>query len=104
MFAVIETGGKQYRVVKDSVIKVEKIDTPIGNQIELDKVLCVSDENNLTTGTPYVQGIKIKATVLDQGKGKKIRVFKMKHRKRYRRTQGHRQFFTKLRVDEIVNS
>ncbi|MBN1550910.1 50S ribosomal protein L21 [bacterium] len=104
MFAVIKSGGKQYRVAKDSVVKLEKLDGEIGNQIEIDKVLLVNNQGQVTVGTPFVEGSKIKATIIDQDKARKIRVFKMKRRKRYRRTLGHRQHFTKVRIDDIVLS
>lgn len=101
MFAILETGGKQYRVLKDSVFSVEKLEAQVGDQLSLDCVMMVSSDGNVTTGKPFIEGSSVKVTVLDQMRGKKIRVFKMKRRKRYRRTQGHRQYLTKLRVDDI---
>ena len=101
MFAVIETGGKQYRVLKEAVISVEKLEAEVGDQLSIDHVIMVSSDGNVTMGNPFVEGSSVKVTVLDQTRGKKIRVFKMKRRKRYRRTQGHRQYLTKLRVDDI---
>ncbi len=101
MFAVIETGGKQYRVLKESVISVEKLEAEVGDQLSIDQVIMVSSDGNVTMGDPFIEGSSVKVTVLDQTRGKKIRVFKMKRRKRYRRTQGHRQYLTKLRVDDI---
>ncbi|MGB3975790.1 MAG: 50S ribosomal protein L21 [bacterium] len=102
MFAIIETGGKQYRVVKDAVIDVEKLSKQAGESVELDRVLLVGEGTNINAGKPYIQGARIRATVLDQFRGKKIRVFKMKPRKRYRRLQGHRQYLTRIRIDDII--
>jgi large subunit ribosomal protein L21 len=102
MFAIIESGGKQYRVSKDTVFQVEKIDGSEGEQIELEKVLLINNEDKITVGAPYIQGSSVKVTILTHARDKKIRVFKMKRRKRYRRSMGHRQWFTKLRVDEIL--
>ena len=102
--AVIKTGGKQYRVLKDSVISVEKLDAQPGDQLSIDRVLMISGDGNFKTGNPFIEGSSVKVTVLDQTRGKKIRVFKMKRRKRYRKTQGHRQYLTMLRVDDILFS
>ena len=101
MFAVFETGSKQYRVSKDSVIKVEKIDSDIGSQIQFESIMLLDDNGKLTVGSPYIKGSSVQATVISQGRAKKIMVMKMKRRKRYRRNQGHRQYFTKLRIDGI---
>lgn len=102
MYAVIETGGKQYRVEKGDVVFVEKLDVAEGDSISLDKVLLVSNEGNVSAGKPYVDGAKVEATVLEQGKAKKIVVFKYKAKKNYRKKQGHRQPFTKLKIENIV--
>ncbi|HPQ39674.1 MAG TPA: 50S ribosomal protein L21 [bacterium] len=102
MFAVIETGGKQYRVAKDSIIDVEKLAANPGDSVDLTQVLLVSDGSDVNTGNPYLPGAVVKATVMDQHRGKKIRVFKMKPKKRYRRLQGHRQYYTRIRIDDIV--
>ncbi len=104
MFAVIETGGRQFRVRKDSVITIEKLDAQVGDHLEIDKVLLISNGETITAGTPYLEGSSVKVTVLDQFRGKKIRVFKMKQRKRYRKSQGHRQYYTKVRVEDIIVS
>jgi len=104
MFAVIETGGKQYKVAKDAVISVEKLDADVGDQLELDKILLISKDGQVTAGTPYVSDTMVKVTILAQDRAKKIRVFKMKRRKRYRRSMGHRQYFTKVRIDDIIFS
>lgn len=102
MYAVIETGGKQYKVENGDVVFVEKLEATEGATVELDKVLLISNEGNLSTGKPYVDGAKVEATVLEQGKGKKIIVFKYKAKKNYRKKQGHRQPYTKLKIENIV--
>lgn len=102
MYAVIETGGKQYRVQEGDIIFVEKVDVAEGEVVSFDKVLILSNEGNLTAGKPYVDGAKVEGTVLEQGKAKKIVVFKYKPKKNYRKKQGHRQPFTKVKIDKIV--
>ena len=99
MYAVIETGGKQYRVAAGDVIEVETLPVEAGNSIELDHVLLVSGEDGVTDGTPTVDGAKVKATVQSHGRGEKIIVYK--HKKNYHKKQGHRQDFTRLRIDKI---
>jgi large subunit ribosomal protein L21 len=101
MFAIVETGGKQYNVHQGSVLRVEKIDATEGDELVLDKVLAVDVDGKLQIGTPYVSGAQVKAKVLRQGKGKKILVFKYKPKKNYRRRKGHRQLFTELMIQEI---
>ena len=101
MHAVVETGGKQYRVAVGDCVRVEKLSTAAGEIVELSRVLLLSDEGEIKAGTPLVEGASVKAEVLCHGRDKKIRVFKMKRRKKYRRTQGHRQAFTQIRVTEI---
>ena len=100
MYAVIETGGKQVKVSEGSVIYVEKLDVEAGEAYTFDKVLMVGGED-LKVGTPYVDGVTVDATVDKQGKQKKIIVFKMKPKKKYRRKQGHRQPYTRLTVTKI---
>ncbi len=100
MYAVLETGGKQYRVKEGDVINVEKINAEIGSEVVLDKVLLVKKDENLKVGTPYLDA-KVICEVLDQFKGEKIIVFKYKRRKGYRRKKGHRQLYTKLKVKTI---
>jgi len=102
MYAVIKTGGKQYRVAKDDVIVVERLAGLAGDKIELDQVLMLDDGKAPTLGTPLVDGARVAATVLDQSRGEKIIVFKKKRRKNYRRTIGHRQELTVLRITEIL--
>ncbi len=101
MYAVIETGGKQYRVQEGDTLFIEKLDMNQGETVEFDKVLAVSKEGQLSLGTPVVDGAKVTATVLENGKAKKIIVFKYKAKKDYRRKQGHRQPYTKIKVEQI---
>lgn len=101
MFAIVETGGKQYRVQEGLQIKVEKLDIEPAKEIELDKVLVVGEGGEVKIGTPYVDGAKVVCEVLGHGRGKKVIVFKKKRRKGYRKKQGHRQWFTALKVKEI---
>ncbi|MGE5371470.1 MAG: 50S ribosomal protein L21 [Solirubrobacterales bacterium] len=102
MYAVIETGGKQYRVQEGQTFSVEKLDAVVGATVELDQVLAVQSGDSLNVGEPLVAGAKVQCKVLEQGKAKKIIVFKYKAKKNYRRKQGHRQLFTKLLVEKIV--
>lgn len=99
--AIIETGGKQYRVAEGDVIYVEKLNAEEGVAITFDKVLAVIGEEGSTFGAPYVEGASVAGTVIKQGKGKKIRVFKMKPKKGYRNTKGHRQPYTKVEIGTI---
>ena len=101
MYAVVRTGGKQYRLGIGDSVKVEKLPNEVGNIIELSQILMVSDGSEVKVGTPLVTGASVKAEIVGHGRNKKIRVFKMKRRKKYRRTQGHRQAFTQLKVTEI---
>ena len=101
MYAVVRTGGKQYRLGIGDSVKVEKLPNEVGNIVELSQILMVSDGGEVKVGTPLVPGASVKAEILGHGRNKKIRVFKMKRRKKYRRTQGHRQAFTQLKVTEI---
>jgi large subunit ribosomal protein L21 len=100
-YAVVETGGKQYRVEKDSVLTVEKLDAEAGSQVEFSKVLAVSDGTTLTVGTPVVDHAVVKVTVVEQCRGDKVVAFKKKRRKGYKRKVGHRQDLTKVQVSEI---
>ena len=103
MYAVFASGGAQHRVSEGDVIKVEKIDgAEPGSQMELDQILLVSDGATVQVGQPRLEGAKLVATVVDNGRHPKIRVFKKKRRKQYRRTIGHRQAYTALRIDRIV--
>ena len=99
--AIIETGGKQYRVAEGDVIFVEKLAAEEGAAVTFDKVLAVIDEETSSFGAPYVEGASVAGKVLKQGKSKKIRVYKMKPKKGYRKTQGHRQPYTKVEIGSI---
>ncbi|SHH20386.1 large subunit ribosomal protein L21 [Thermosyntropha lipolytica DSM 11003] len=102
MYAVIKTGGKQYKVSEGDIIKVEKLPAEEGQEIVFEEVLLINDENgNVKVGKPLVEGAKVTAQVLEQGKGKKIYVMKYKRRKNYRRKKGHRQPFTKVKIQKI---
>ena len=100
MFAIIETGGKQYKVTEQDIIYVEKIDAEDNTQIEF-KVVALSDENGFKVGTPYVEGAKVTATVMQQVKGKKIYVIKYKSKKNEKKKIGHRQPYTKVEIKSI---
>lgn len=101
-YAVIETGGKQYRVKPNDTLRVELIDRPVGEKVKLDRVLALSDGTSLKLGTPDVTGAKVTATVMEFVKADKVISFKKKRRKGYHRKQGHRQQLTVLRVDAIA--
>lgn len=101
MYAIIETGGKQYRISEGDVLKVEKLSAKEGDVVEIDKVLAISEGEDLKVGTPLLENAKVEATVLRHGKGEKIIVFKYKPKKNYRKKQGHRQPFTEIRIEKI---
>jgi large subunit ribosomal protein L21 len=101
MYAVIRTGGKQYRVAPNDVIVVEKLPAKAGEKVSLDEVLMVGDGKSCTIGAPLISGASVSATVLDQGKGEKVIIFKKRRRKNSRRKNGHRQLETVLRIAEI---
>ncbi len=101
MYAVIATGGKQYRVVEGDVIRIESLPTEVGSEIEFDKVLLVELSGEISVGSPYLEGGKVSAQVLSHGRGKKIRIIKMRRRKHYRRQMGHRQNYTEVRISTI---
>jgi len=102
MYAIIETGGKQYRVQEGDVVRVEKLDVAEGETVKFDKVLLVADEGELKVGKPYVDGAVVEGTVEGQGKAKKIIIFKYKAKKDYRKKQGHRQPYTQIKIEKIV--
>ena len=104
MYAIIESCGKQYKVTKGDVVFFEKLDAEEGKKITFDKVILVSDDGKVQIGTPYVKGVKVEGKVVSHGKGKKIIVFKMKAKKNYRRTQGHRQPYTKVEIMNIITA
>lgn len=101
MYAIIETGGKQYKVEKGSELYIEMLDASEGEQVTFDKVVLVSKDGNVTVGTPTVDGATVTGKVERHGKGKKILVYKYKAKKNYRRKQGHRQPYTKVVVEDI---
>ena len=101
MYAVVATGGKQYKVQEGDILKVEKLPGEVGAPVTFEKVLLVSDGENLTIGNPLVTGAAVQGHIVEQAKAKKVIVFKYKRRKRYRRKQGHRQHYTAVRVDSI---
>lgn len=98
MYAVVKTGGKQYRVRAGEKIRIEQIPAQIGQEIVLDQVLVVGEGEAVKMGTPLVAGARVKAKVLAQGRGDKVKIFKLKRRKHYRRTQGHRQNYTEIEI------
>ena len=101
MYAVIKTGGKQYRVAEGQTLKVEKIDAEDGASVEFDTVLMIADGEQVRIGAPYIDGARVTATVESQGRSPKVRIVKFRRRKHYRKTQGHRQSYTELRISGI---
>ena len=101
MYAVIETGGKQYKVSEGDTIFIEKLGTEEGESVTFDKVLIIGNDENVTIGAPTVEGATVEAKVVKNGKAKKIYVFKMKRKKNYRRKKGHRQPYTKVEISKI---
>ena len=102
MYAVIKTGGKQYKVSTGEKLKVESIPAAVGSEIVLDQVLMVADGERVTTGTPLVSGATVKATVVSHGRGEKVKIFKLNRRKHYRKTLGHRQNYTEIQINGIA--
>lgn len=102
MYAVIETGGKQYRVSQGSKLKIERLEAGEGDAVEFDKVLLVGEGTDVKIGAPYVSGSKVKAKVLTHAKGKKVEIIKFRRRQNYRRTKGHRQWYTEVEVTGIT--
>jgi len=101
MYAIIESCGKQYKVAQGDVVFFEKLDVEEGKKVTFDKVILVSDDKKVEVGAPYVKGVKVEGKVVANGKGKKILVYKYKAKKNYRRTQGHRQPYTKVEITSI---
>lgn len=101
MYAVIKTGGKQYKVAAGEKIKVEQMPADVGQEVTLDQVLAVGNGDQLKVGAPLVSGVTVKATVLAHGRHDKVKIFKMRRRKHYQKHQGHRQNYTELRIDTI---
>ena len=101
MYAIIESCGKQYKVAEGDVVFFEKLDVEEGKKVSFDKIVLVSNDNKVEVGAPYVKGAKVEGKVVEHGKGKKIVVYKYKAKKNYRRTQGHRQPYTKVEITSI---
>ena len=101
MYAIIESCGKQYKVAEGDVVFFEKLDVEEGKKITFDNVVLVSDDKKVEVGAPYVKGVKVAGKVVSHGKGKKVLVYKYKAKKNYRRTQGHRQPYTKVEITKI---
>ncbi len=101
MYAIIESGGKQYKAVPGSTVEVDRLHIEEGTHIDLDRVFLVADDEDIRVGTPTVEGASVKATIVEHFKGRKIIVFKYIPRKRYRRKRGHRQQYTRLQIDDI---
>ena len=101
MYAVVATGGKQYKVEEGEVLRLEKLNGEVGEEVTFDQVLMVADGDAVRIGQPLVEGVTVKGKIVEQGKNKKILVFKYKRRKRFRRKQGHRQLFTAVKISAI---
>ncbi len=101
MYAVIKTGGKQYKVAAGDYLKVEKLDGEVGSKVVIDKVVMLADGDDVKIGSPLVAGAKVNATVLSHGRGDKVKIFKFNRRKHYRKTQGHRQSYTEIKIEDI---
>ncbi len=101
MYAVIRTGGKQYRVAKDEVIRVESLPGKVGGKVTFKDVLAVQEKNKLATGTPLLAKAKVSGTIIEQGKGAKVRVFKFKKNSQYKIMRGHRQLYTAVKITAI---
>jgi large subunit ribosomal protein L21 len=104
MYAVIQTGGKQYRVKSGEQLRVELLPAEVGAAVSFDQVLMLGEGDAARIGAPYLSGAKVKATVVAHGRGEKVRIFKLRRRKHYQKTQGHRQGYTEVRIDEIVGA
>jgi large subunit ribosomal protein L21 len=102
MYAVIETGGKQYKVDKGTLLKVERLEAEVGKQVELDRVLMIGDGEKVTVGKPVVAGAKVVGEVIRQGRGAKVMSYKYKPRKHSATIRGHRQYYTQIRVVDVV--
>jgi len=102
MYAVIKTGGKQYRVSPGEKLKVELLEADVGAAVKFAQILALGEGDSVKVGAPFVDGAAVNATVLSQGRGDKVHIFKMRRRKHYEKSQGHRQSFTEVRIDDIV--
>jgi len=103
MYAVIKTGGKQYRVSAGDKLKVEKLVGDVGSDVTIDQVLMLADGDNVTIGAPVIAGASVQAKVLAHGRGDKVMIFKFRRRKHYRKTQGHRQDYTEIQIGDIAS-
>jgi large subunit ribosomal protein L21 len=101
MYAVIKTGGKQYRVIPGERLKVEKLLGEVGSDVTIDQVLMLADGDNVTIGAPLIAGASVQAKVLSHGRGDKVMIFKFRRRKHYRKTQGHRQDYTEIQIGDF---
>lgn len=101
MYAILKSGGKQIQVSPGDRVRLEKLDSEVGAKVELDKVLMLNRDGKLELGRPYLEGVRVTGTVLEQGRSAKVLVFKKKRRKQYRRTRGHRQSFTAIQIESI---
>jgi large subunit ribosomal protein L21 len=101
MYAVIKTGGKQYKVEAGATLKVEKLLGEVGSKVVIDKVLMINDGENTTIGAPLIAGATVNATVVSHGRADKVMIFKFRRRKHYRKTQGHRQSFTEILINDV---
>jgi large subunit ribosomal protein L21 len=101
MYAIIKTGGKQYRVENGLKLKIEQLPVDVGSELVIDQVLMIADGDNISMGKPLLSGASVKATVLEQGRHDKIRIFKMRRRKHYQKHQGHRQNYTEIQITSI---
>lgn len=104
MYAVIKTGGKQYRVSSGEKLRIELLTAEVGAPIQFEQVLAVGEGDAVKVGAPFVSGAAVKATVVSHGRGDKVHIFKMRRRKHYKKSQGHRQSFTEVRIDDIVGA
>jgi large subunit ribosomal protein L21 len=102
MYAVIKSGGKQYRVESGAKLRVERLSADVGAAVSFDEVLLVGNGDAVKVGAPLLSGAQVKATVLAQGRGDKVRIFKLRRRKHYQKSQGHRQSYTEVRIDDII--
>ena len=103
MYAVIKTGGKQYKVAAGEKLKIEQIAADVGQEIVLDQILAVGNGSDIVIGAPLVSGASVKATIVAQGRHDKVRIFKMRRRKHYQKRQGHRQNYTEVLIGEIIS-
>ena len=103
MYAVIKSGGKQYRVESGKQVRVESLVADVGSAISFDEVLLVGNGDKVKVGAPLVSGAKVKATVVSHGRGEKVKIFKLRRRKHFQKTQGHRQNYTEVRIDDITS-